>query len=182
MSRRLCVFNGFLALGLLASIAGCSTDQMSSKNKELSTFRVHLESDPGSVDRSASVTVYRSAPMSLGIDREPILDERQVRAATIVEQPIGFAVEVQLERRGSWILERASVSHKGRHLIIFSEFGETARWLGAPEITGRNSSGKLVFTPDATREEAEKFVRGLNNMAHKIERNENWPFPAPMDR
>ena len=50
------------------------------------------------------------------------------------------------------------------------------------EITGRNSSGRLVFTPDATREEAERFVRGLNNTIHKMERKENWPFPAPLDR
>ena len=176
MRRRLCVFNGFLALALLLGGTGCITGK-----KEYSSFRVHLESDPGSVDRASAITVYRSAPLLIGIDREPILDESYVQHAVVIEQPAGFAIEVQLTRRGSWILERTTVGYKGRHLAIFSQFGPS-RWLGAPEITGRNSSGRLVFSPDATREEAERFVRGLNNTAHKIERKENWPFSGPLDK
>jgi len=177
MSRRLCVFNGFLALALLVLFAGCATKG----KKEYSSFRVHLESDPGSADRASAITVYRTAPMQVAIDREPLLDETLVRSASIIDQPVGFAVQVELTRRGAWILESATASHKGRHLVIFSHFGQ-ARWLGAPMITGLNRSGRLVFTPDATREEAERFVRGLNNTAHKIERKENWPFTAPLDR
>ncbi len=176
MRRHLCVFNGFLALVLLMGSAGCITGK-----KEYSSFRVHLESDPGSVDRASAITVYRSAPLLIGIDRETILDESYVRTAAVLEQPVGFAIEIQLNRRGSWILERTTVGYKGRHLAIFSHFGPS-RWLAAPEITGRNSSGRLVFSPDATREEAERFVRGLNNTAHKIERKENWPFPGPLDK
>lgn len=181
MSRRLCLFNGFLVIALLACFTGCGTTEERKRKKEFSSFRVHLESEPGSVDRASAITIYRSAPLLIGIDREPLLDESHVRSAAVVEQPGGFAVEIQLDRRGSWILERATVSHKGRHLAVFSHFGPS-RWLGAPEITGRNSSGRLVFTPDATREEAERFARGLNNTVHKMERKENWPFPAPMDR
>src|SRR5687767_6396296 len=146
MRRRLGVFNGILVLALALG-AGCET----TRKKDYSSFRVHLESDPGSMDRSSAITVYRSAPIVIGIDREPVLDESHVRTAVVIEQPVGFAIEIQLDRRGSWILERASVSHKGRHLAIFSHFGP-ARWIGAPEITGKNSSGRLVFTPDATRE------------------------------
>lgn len=181
MRRHPCGFNGFLVLALLVCLTGCATKEERKRKKEISSFRVHLESEPGSVDRASAITVYRSAPMLLGIDREPILDESHVRSAAVVEQAVGFAVEVQLDRRGSWILERATVTHKGRHLAVFSHFGP-ARWLAAPEITGRNSSGRLVFTPDATREEAERFVRGLNNTIHKMERKENWPFPAPLER
>jgi hypothetical protein len=40
----------------------------------------------------------------------------------------------------------------------------------------------MRFTPDATREEADRFVRGLNNLARKIERKENWPFKGPLDK
>ena len=181
MSRRLYLFNGFLALMAFMCVTGCLSKEERKHKKELSNFRVHLESAPGSVDRSSGITVYRSAPMVIGIDREPILDESHVKHAAVVEQAVGFAVEVQLDRRGSWILESASVAHKGRHLAIFSQFGP-ARWLAAPEITGRNSSGRMVFSPDATREEAERFVRGLNNTAHKIERKENWPFTGPMEK
>ena len=41
------------------------------------------------------------------------------------------------------------------------------RWLAAPRINKRIADGVLVFTPDATREEAEQIALGLNNLAQK---------------
>jgi hypothetical protein len=41
------------------------------------------------------------------------------------------------------------------------------RWLAAPVISHRIGDGVLVFTPDATREEAEEIALGLNNVAKK---------------
>ena len=54
-----------------------------------------------------------------------------------------------------------------------------ARWLAAPRISQRIKDGVLVFTPDATREEAERIVRGLNNVAIKLG---NKPKPAKADK
>ena len=65
--------------------------------------------------------------------------------------------------------------YRGKHLVIFSYFDQ-GRWLAAPLITGKNSTGLLTFTPDATREEAERIVRGLNNVAKKLEQKESWPW------
>ena len=56
-------------------------------------------------------------------------------------------------------------------IAIFSQFGEEMkdyRWLAAPVINRRISDGVLVFTPDATREEAEEIALGLNNVAKKV--------------
>jgi len=179
MKSRSCVFNGFLALVALALLAGCATSEERQRKKELSNLRIHVESDQQS-DHSSAVSVIRSAPMLINIDREPILVENQVRAAMVVDQPGGFAIQIQFNRQGGWILERTTVVNKGRRLVIFGQFDQ-ARWLAAPLITSKNSSGTLTFTPDATREEEERFVRGLNNMAHKIERRENWPFGSALD-
>jgi len=41
------------------------------------------------------------------------------------------------------------------------------RWLGAPRINQHISDGALIFTPDATREEAEQIALGLNNVVRK---------------
>ena len=41
-------------------------------------------------------------------------------------------------------------------------------------ITKVISNGRFVFAPDATREEAERIVRGLNNMAKKLKTKDNW--------
>ncbi len=176
------VFNGFLAL-LVVVLVGCATSEERKRKKEVSSLRIHLESDPGSADRSSAISIHRSAPILLNIDREVLLAEVNVARATLVEQPGGlFAVEIQFDRRGSWILERATVVNRARHLAIFSQFGDKARWLAAPVITGKNSSGRLLFTPDASREEAEEFIRGLNNVVHKLSRQENWPFKESIDR
>ena len=180
MKSRGCVFNGFLALAALALVAGCGTTEERQRKKEISTFRVHVESDQQS-DHSSAISVMRSSPMLLNIDREAVLDENNVAAALVVEQLGGFVIEVKFNRQGSWILERTTVMNKGRHLAIFSYFGQS-RWLAAPQIPSRNSSGVLRFTPDCTREEAERFVRGLNNTVRKAERRENWPFNGPLDK
>ena len=183
MKSRSRLFNGILVLALLASAAGCKTGEERKRAKEMSTVRVHVESDRGSTDSSSAISIHRSSPILLNVAREAILDESNVAAARIVDEPGGlFAVEIQFDRRGSWVLEHATVSNKGRHLAIFSQFGNQARWLAAPLIHAKNSSGMMRFTPDATRVEAERFARGLNNLARKIERRENWPFKGPLDK
>ena len=183
MKRRCTLFNGFLALMFLVSATSCSTSEERKRRKEMSSLRVHIEADRGSSDRNSAVAVHRSKPMYLNIDREPVLDESNVAAATVVDQPGGlFAVEVKLDRRGSWILERTTVMNRGKHLVIFSHFGEKARWIAAPEISAKNSSGRLVFTPDATREEADRLVRGLNNVAKKLEKKEWIPWGERIDK
>ena len=178
MKSRFRAFNFFLFAALVL-VTSCSTSEERQRKKEYSNLRIHVEVEGG--DRSSGVSIHRTAPIVVNVEREPILDENNVVAALVVEQPGGFAVQIQFDRQGSWILERTTVTHRGRHLAIFSFFGE-ARWLAAPVITGKNSTGRLTFTPDATREEAERLVRGLNNVVRKLERKENWPFRESIDR
>ena len=42
----------------------------------------------------------------------------------------------------------------------------------APAVSKRISDGLFVFTPDASREEADEIVMGLNNVAKKM--HGNW--------
>lgn len=180
MKSRALLFNGFLALAVLASVGGCATSQEHQFRRQLSNIRVHVQSD-SQADKSSAIAVIRSNPVRFNIDREPILDEHNVAAASVVEQLGGFVIDVQFNRQGSWILERTTVIHKGKRLAIHSHFG-VDRWLAAPVIPGKNSTGHLVFTPDCTREEAERMVRGLNNAVRKLQGKENWPFPGPIDK
>jgi len=175
-------FNFFLVVAAGALLSGCATGEEHKKKKELSNIRIHIEADQGSGDRSSAVSVHRAAPILLNVERDPVLDEHNVIAAMVVDQPGGlFSIQLQFDRQGSWLLERASVVNGGKHFVIFSYFGET-RWIAAPQIVGKNSSGRLTFTPDATREEAERLVRGLNNVAQKLKTRENWPFREPLDK
>ena len=180
MKSRPLVFNGFLVLLALTLAAGCGTTEERQRKKDLSTLRIHLESDQRS-EFSSAISVHRTAPVRLNIEREPVLNESHVVGALVVEDPGGFAVEVRFNRQGSLILEGVSVTGRGRRLAIFSHFGP-ARWLAARIIEGKNQSGQLIFTPDATREEAERFVRGLNNAVRKMGNKENWPFSTPTEK
>ena len=180
MKSRVLVFNGFLVLLALTLATGCATSEERKRRRELSNIRIHVEGDSQG-DHSSAISVIRSSPILINIEREPILDEHSVDAAMLVEQPGGFAIQVQFNRQGTWILERTTVMSRGKHLAIHSNFGED-RWLAAPLIMNKNSSGRLTFTPDCTREEAERFVRGMNNAVRRIQQKENWPFPAPVDK
>jgi len=180
MKTRLRLFNCFLALVVVASMTGCLSSEERKRRKELSSVLIHVEADSSSRN-AMEISVIRAAPMKLKIESAPFLDEAQVAAAMVIDQPGGFAIELELTRKGRWLLERVTVLKKGRHLAILGNFGEP-RWLAAPLITGKNSTGKIIFTPDATQEEAERFVRGLNNMARKIDKHDNWPFNGPLDK
>jgi len=180
MKSRELLFNGFLWVIAFVLVSGCTTSEEYKRKHELSNIRVHIESD-SQADKSSAISVIRSNPVRFNIDREPVLDEHSVVAASILEQLGGFVIDVQFDRRGSWKLEGITVVNKGKRLAIHSYFGED-RWLAAPLIPGKNSTGHLVFTPDCTREEAERIVRGLNNTARKLQLKENWPFPAPIDK
>lgn len=180
MKCRWRLFNFFLVLLAVVSLTACASSEERKRKKEYSNIRVHVEADPLG-DRSSAVSIFRSNPIRMNIEAEPIVDEHDVVSALLVDNPDGtFSIQVKFNRRGSWTLERISVTHRGRHLVVFSYFGQ-GRWLAAPEIRSKNSSGMLTFTPDASHEEAERIVRGLNNVARKLERQENWPFSGPME-
>lgn len=177
MRIRVLLFNGFLALLLLA--AGCGTTEERKRRKEMSSMAIFLESESRR-DSGKTISVIRSAPIQLNVSPEPLLTDQSVLGATVEDQLNSFVIRVRLDRQSSWLLERATVTHRGRHYAVYASFGEE-RWLAAPVITTKNSTGNIVFTPDCTREEAERFVRGLNNKIRKAQQKENWPF-EPMER
>src|ERR1051325_4487625 len=138
MKSRWRLFNFFLLLFTAALLVGCATSEERQKKKEYSNIRIHVEGDP-SGDHSSAVSVMRSAPIKINIEPEPVLDEHDVVGAYLLDQPDGtYAIQVKFNRRGTWTLERTTVTHRGRHLIIYSYFTE-GRWLAAPLITRQNS-------------------------------------------
>jgi preprotein translocase subunit SecD len=84
----------------------------------------------------------------------------------------GFALRIQFDHAGTALLEQYSASNRGKKIAVFCQFGEKlkdVRWLAAPVISRRISDGIFVFTPDATREEAEEIAVGLNNVFKKTQ-------------
>jgi hypothetical protein len=159
-----------LSLGLTLAV-GCATHNK--EDKEVAALRVHLQSSEN-VTASQTVSVLRSNPLSVPIFTDPILTEANLTGAALLDTPGGFAVEVQFNQTGALTLEQFTASNPGKHLVIFGQWSEKvtdARWLAVPLITKRIASGTLSFTPDCSRAEAEKFVKGLKNSAKKNFKN-----------
>ena len=50
----------------------------------------------------------------------------------------------------------------GKRIAVLARWDETARWLAAPRMEKRITNGVLMFTPDASRAEAERLAQALN--------------------
>ena len=175
-------FNFYLALVLTSALAiGCqSTDRK--EKKILSTLRLHLEMNPDPTGRSETADVYRESPVRFTIDKVPFLSEANVKQAKVIDVTGGFALEIQFDRQGSWLLEQYTAK-PSRHIVIMSQFappGEDklnkGRWLAAPLVRNHITDGLFSFTPDATREEADRIALGLNNVARRLATGQdvNW--------
>jgi hypothetical protein len=71
------------------------------------------------------------------------------------------------------LLDGATSANHNRRVAVFARWPE-GRWLASPMIHKRIADGVLTFTPDCTREEAVRIVRGLNNVAKKIKKEDKW--------
>lgn len=168
MTMRTRRFNLYL-LALVATLIapGCQ----SSHKKEATTLRFHLEVNPDGSDRSKPVPIYRASPVYVNVETKPFLHEDNIVQAAVIDDSFGgFQLKVQLDRKGTWLLEQYTTASKGKRVAISGEFGQ-ARWLGAPILTKRIADGVFAFTPDATREETERIVRGLNEVAKKLQKD-----------
>lgn len=162
-------FNIYLLLVLtLAAFTGCQSPEAKRK-RQLATARVYLEVPAGRPAQTLQATVLRAAPMNLNIEKNPFLNETHIAAAQIVETPGGFVLTIRLNTKGAWLLEQYTASHRDRRMAIQCQWGVAPnvqdRWVAAPLITKKISDGALTFTPDASREEVEEIVMGLNNYA-----------------
>jgi hypothetical protein len=166
MKNRLLWFNIYLAVAL-ALVAGC---QLAPKKKEATRLALFMETTPDNTGRNGPVSIGKTEPFVITVDNQPFLDEASIAKAWVVDSVGGFQIMLQFDRRGTWLLEQYSVANRGRRIGIFAHFGET-RWLAAPVNSTRITDGMLVFTPDASREEAERIVRGLNNVAKQLQKH-----------
>ena len=172
-------FNLYLCVMLALTLglaAGCQTEKHKRKYQP-STLSVHVEVRRDGTNLSERVPIYRAHPFMVNVDREPILTELNLAGAAVVEVVGGFALRLQFDRQGSWILEQSSVGNLSSRFAIHCEFGQKLkekRWLAAPIISHRISDGVMVFTPDATREEADEIVLGLNNIARGVKKKTAW--------
>ena len=178
-TARINLFFGTLAALLLWSgCASTSGDSHTAKpgkspDKEFATFRLHLEQNDVGMG-IGKIQVFRADPVTVVVEKEPFLNEGEIAKARVIQSPLGgHLIQVEYNHRGKMALQLATAPHPGSRIAVWARWTE-GRWLGAPVVQHGIEDGTFTFTPDCSFAEAERIVRGLNNMAIKLE---NQPKP-----
>jgi hypothetical protein len=155
---------------------GCNTSKTSAPNekekdasKQATLMRFHIEANPDPTGRTIDAPIYRARPVHLTVQREPVLDEGFMEKVELVDadEMGGHALKITFDKLGTRRLDALTVEHRSQHLAVHAQWTEN-RWLAAPVLNKRISNGELIFTPDATREETERIVRGLSNVVKRL--------------
>lgn len=180
----------FVALGVAATLFGCASTpekkEESKKKKEVAALRIHVEQRENG-EGGKEISVLRASPVTLKIEKEPFIDERDLVSAKLEETITGFAITLRTTLHGRLLLEMNSVSRLGRHLAIVSTWEvdkdkTETRWIAAPKLKAALRDGVLTFVPDCSREEAEHIVQGINNVAIKLENQPKPEKPSKKDK
>ena len=158
-----------LALGL---VAGCQSFE--NTGKELTSLRLHLEVFDDGTTFSTTVPIYRANPVKITVESSSFADERDVELAQVIDWMGGYAIQLNLNRHGQWMLENITRGNLNRRIAVFAQFDKESRWLAAPLISHPIANGEIVFTPDASREETERIVRGLNKVAAELKKKSHF--------
>lgn len=134
----------------------------SKKPKPVKHVRVYVETRHDIAERSLAATVGKSNPMAFQVEKLPILNEVHVEQAALIEEAGTYQVQLRFNSLGSRVLEAYSAGAVGRHFVIMTQIDEEARWIAAPLIRRRLGDGVLRFVPDASREDMQRLVNGLN--------------------
>jgi hypothetical protein len=178
MKTRWAAFNLYLFATIF--LFGCKSPQEKMdaaesrrQKKEMTSLRVHLEAGNSGPSRAQAVSILRASPMLIKVETDSILDERDLVHASVTDYMGGFLIQIQFNEHGALVLDTTSTANKGKRVAIMCDFGEQ-RWLAAPVLSRRITEGSLTFTPDATREEAVRIVRGLNNTVALLKKQDRF--------
>ncbi len=184
MKARLFLFNNIL-LAVAAVLGGdCAMHGTSMHDPDFATMDIFME---GRAADNLRVEVgWDKFPMY--IEAEPAFTEEDLSKAAWVKNADGtYEIQLTFTDHGALALEMQTKMQQGRHLVILSAFppegpkkepqkgapatgekpvGEKPRdsaWLAAVLIPRNGfSNGSIRFKPDATPEEVERIVLGVN--------------------
>jgi hypothetical protein len=176
-------FNIYLLLALAGVLTGGCHTEKGQQKKQVSTLHLHQEMNPDPTGRTEQVPIYREHPIMITVAKEPFLTEVNIKDAKVIDVVGGFALRVEFDRQGNWLLQQYTAASRGRRIAIFCQFVTPPEqdlnagwWLAAPKINMQITDGVLIFTPDATRYDAEHIAMGLKNVAKQTHSSpdSNW--------
>lgn len=172
MKIRAKLFNSILFVFAVVLVVGCKTGAKSRLKKKDSTLLLcFLESAPGLGDKTMPVEVGRTKKVNLVVASKPVITQNEVLNAEAWDTADGgVAIRLELDRIGRRQLEIFSVLHRGKRMAVQAHFPD-ARWIDVVPFDQRLSDGILILYPDASPEETDRIVKGLNLVAEAIEKD-----------
>jgi preprotein translocase subunit SecD len=173
MMTKLVRFNIYLwlAAGALLLATGCESDK--EKKHPLSTLELHAEVGRDNGGDNEMVPILREHPIYVNVSKETFLDAADIVEANVVDDLGGFQIRLKFNWRGTQLLQSYSTAYRGKRIAVFCVWGP-ARWIAAPVIERPIADGILSFTPDTTREEADRIVKGLKNVVDDIKKEDKF--------
>ena len=176
-------FNTFLCAALLlAPLIGCATksddksdDTEKHDKKEATVIELHIEGDAEDVNDTIAVPVGRDNPIAVEVEKDPFMDAQYLENAQVMDEADGlFSIRLKFDWQGTSLLNAETARNPGRRVAVYCEFGkgkEKHFYIASPKITRPISNGIFTFSPAVTHEEAERIVRGLNNVAKQVKKD-----------
>jgi preprotein translocase subunit SecD len=165
-------FNIYLSLALALTMAagsGCQTKK--NKDKDMTLIELHQEVSQDGASDNESVPIFREHPIYVNVDKSAFLDTPDVIEAKVLDELGGFVIQLKFNWRGTQLLDAMTNANRKKRIAIRCIWGPS-RWLASPVISRPITDGTLTFTPDASREEADRIVKGLNEVAAKLKKEE----------
>jgi hypothetical protein len=169
-------FNFYLWFAALFVLTACHStppeEKKKKKEEKLEAYLdLHMEVNRDGSDDNGEVTIGRDSPYTINVEKVPFVDSRDIDQAVLIDDVGGFIIRVKFNWRGTQLLDGATSAHTNKRIAVFARFPEQ-RWLASPLIRRRIGDGVFSFTPDCSREEAERLVHGLNNAAEKVKKDD----------
>ena len=165
-------FNTYLAAAVLVLVCGCASGSGKKDEKEKAVLTLHLQTDQEPGNGVKHIFVNRDAPIYLNVEQEPFVDSADIDSAAVVDDFGAYSIQLKFDTRGMVLLEQMTSGNQSKRIAVFAKWGKESRWLGCWLIRHRVQNGIFVFTPDASREEAARIVRGLNHAAKDNKKQE----------
>lgn len=164
-------FNSYFVLLIAACLTACESTNPSGAKKassEVATLRIHMETHPDPI-LSRQIVVGRETPQTFSVTPAQLSEGNLVAAKILEGADEQFAIHLQFDREGARTLEMLSMSYRGKRLALGAQLPDP-RWIGTFRMDRRIADGTLLFRPEATREEAGRIVRLLNNTVAKLKK------------
>ena len=166
----------YAALALLFATPGCQTGHEEKKKDKGShpCSSLHQEVNRDGAEDNEPVPIFRENPVYVNVSKSAFVDISAdlAEASGVVDDLGGFFPSGSSSIGGArYCCKSVTTANRGRRIAVFATFGQK-RWLASPVISKPISNGIFTFTPDATREEADRIVKGLNNVSAKIKKED----------